>query len=142
MHPKIIAGYDRSGPLIRRDLANKLVADDINLGNYLQRTVKEMTTDFEKASQTLNEATDLFNASLSNMLAKQREISEVSKRVSGDVRKAANDLAQGLAKVDKTANFDRLERNVATLERAAAALEVLATLESTGKLDKIMKAIQ
>lgn len=142
MHPKIIAGYDRNGPLIRRDLTNKIVADDINLGNYLQRTVKEMTTDFEKASQTLNEATDLFNASLSNMLAKQREISEVSKRVSGDVRKAANDLAQGLAKVDKTANFDRLERNVATLERAAAALEVLATLESTGKLDKIMKAIQ
>ena len=62
--------------------------------------------------------------------------------MSGDVRKAADDLASGLLKVEKQANFANLERYVSLLERAAVSMQTLAELEKTGKLEKIAGALK
>ena len=59
------------------------------------------------------------------------------KKASGDVRDVANKLAEGLIKIEKVANFERLERYVELLERAAQAMSVLAELEKNGKLEKL-----
>ena len=58
------------------------------------------------------------------------------------VAKAADDLASGLAKVEKAANFSNLERYVNLLERAATAMQTLAELEKAGKLEKIAGALK
>ena len=44
--------------------------------------------------------------------------------------------------IAEVANFERLERYVELLERAAQAMSVLAELEKNGKLEKIANAIK
>lgn len=117
-------------------------AADITGGTYFERRTKTMATDFEKASTICDDATKLFDRSFERMLASEEALVAATKKTSGNVRKAADDLAQGLAKVEKTANFDRLERYVSMLERAATAMATLAELESAGKLDKIADALK
>jgi hypothetical protein len=51
-------------------------------------------------------------------------------------------MAAGLAKVEKAANFDRLERMVDLLERAAVAMSTLAEMEKSGQLAKLSEAIK
>ena len=52
------------------------------------------------------------------------------------------ELKDKLKKVEKNANFDRLERYVLLLERAANAMHSLAELEASGKLEKIAASIR
>lgn len=139
---KALAGFDRNGPKIKTKEILNFVAEEINTGNHLQMRAKIMSTDFNKATDTCNEAINLFEASLQNLCSKQSMIGEESKKVSGQVRKAANELAEGLVRIEKTANFDRLERYVNLLERASAAMQSLAELEKMGKLEKIMQAVK
>ncbi len=101
-----------------------------------------MTTDFKAAAAVCDNATALFDRSFNSMLLAESNMAIAAKKSSGSIRKAADDLAQGLAKVEKTANFDRLEKYVGLLERAAAAMNLLAELEKTGKLDKIASALK
>ena len=72
----------------------------------------------------------------------QTQITEASKKASGNIRDATEKLSQGLLKIEKTANFDRLERYVVLLERASVAIESLAELEKNGRLEKIANAIK
>lgn len=125
-----------------REVAEHAAADILN-GNYFERRSKSyMATDFEAATKVCDDATKLFNASMNHMLAAETKISDAAKKTSGSVRKAADDLHSGLSKIEKVANFDRLERTVAVLERAAAALTVLAELEKDGKLERIATAVK
>lgn len=101
-----------------------------------------MTQDFAKATEACDDATKLFQRSLDALMAAQDRISEASKRTSGNVRKAADDLQSGLNRIEKVASFDRLDRVVTILERAAAALTVLAELEKDGKLERIANAVK
>lgn len=84
----------------------------------------------------------MFKRSMEHMLEAETRMSEASKRTSGNVRKAADDLQSGLSKIEKVASFDRLDRAVAVLERAAAALTILAELEKDGKLERIANAVK
>jgi len=121
----------------------KHCANDIVIGHYFERRAKNhMATDFEKATQICDEATKLFNNSMDRMLAAEQRISEASKKTSGNVRKAADDLNSGMQKIERVANYDRLERAVGLLERAAAALSTLAELEKDGKLERITSAMK
>lgn len=119
------------------------IAADILNGNYFERRAKNfMTQDFKNAAQVCDEATKLFNTAFNHMLAAESKISDAAKKTSGNVRKAADDLHSGLQKIEKVASFDRLERAVSVLERAAAALTVLAELEKDGKLERIASAVK
>jgi hypothetical protein len=69
-------------------------------------------------------------------------MSDMTKKASGNIRKAADDLSSGLAKVEKQANFNNLERYVGLLERAATAMSTLSELEKAGRLDKIAGALK
>jgi len=89
-----------------------------------------------------NECLETFNFALNQLLTKEKEISESSKKVSGNIRKSANELAEGLIKLEKTVNFQNLERYVGLLERAATTLETLAQLEKNGDLTKIIGALK
>lgn len=99
-------------------------------------------TDYEKASEIAETAEKMFKRNASNLMATTEDLQTNIKKVSGNVRKAADDLAAGLSRVEKTANFSNLERYVALLERAATAMSTLAELEKEGKLDKISSALK
>ena len=101
-----------------------------------------MTTDAQIAIEKTENVTKEFPESLDRFIGVEKRFADQSKRAVGSVRDASEKLANGLAKVEKAANFDRLERYVALLERAASAMNALAELEASGKLDKIAGAIR
>lgn len=101
-----------------------------------------MSADINNAARVLNEAEKNLVSASDRYQEKSTHLSQIAKKCSGDVRKAADDLASGLAKVEKTANFSNLERYVNLLERAATAMHSLAELEKSGKLDKIAGALK
>lgn len=111
-------------------------------GTYLTRKAKMISTDYEKATEITETADKMFKRNISNLMLTTDELQNNIKKVSGNVRKAADDLAAGLSKVEKTANFANLERYVSLLERAATAMSTLADLEKDGKLNKISSALK
>lgn len=137
-----IAKYERGEPMYKNRDVTLLCAKDILEGSFFYRKAKYMSDDLKKATDLSEECLSVFSASLNNLLNKEKEISESSKKVSGNVRKATNDLAEGLAKLEKTANFANLEKYVSLLERAANSLTTLAELEKTGHLTKISGALK
>ena len=135
---------DRKGPgwTVKRvtdAIATELISES---GTYLTRSAKMVEADYEKASEIAETAERMFKRNASNLMGTTEELKSNIKKVSGDVRKAADDLAAGLMKVEKTANFANLERYVSLLERAATAMSTLAELEKEGKLEKISGALK
>ena len=96
----------------------------------------------KEVAEILDDVTTLFTKSVGNLQTKQAEIEAQCKKVSSSVRDSANKLGEGLLRVEKMADFNKLDRYVSLLERAAAAFESLAELEKTGKLEKIALAIK
>ena len=135
---------DRHGPGWTVKRINKAIADEMTTetGTYLTRRAKMVETDYEKAAEIADTAEKMFKRNASSLMATSDELQANIKKVSGNVRKAADDLASGLMKVEKTANFSNLERYVNLLERAATAMSTLAELEKEGKLGKIASALK
>ena len=134
--------YDKDGPAYSKaDVNNSCLLMIIN-DTFFERKAKKMATDAEEAIEVTNKVTKEFSESLDKFLAMEKQFAEQSKRSAGTVRDSAEKLAQGLSRVEKVANFDRLERYVVLLERAASAMNSLAELEANGKLEKIACAIR
>jgi hypothetical protein len=135
---------DKHGPGWSVGRVNKVIADELTAesGTYITRKAKMISTDYEKASEIAETAEKMFKRNVSNLMDTADELQTNIKKVSGNVRKAADDLASGLVKMEKTANFSNLERYVTLLERAATALATLAELEKEGKLNKITAALK
>ena len=135
---------DSKGPGWSVKTVNEFVANELTLstGKHLTRRAKDMSTDYETATKIADEATKMFKKSHSDLIDVAGELQESSKKVSGSVRKSADDLAQGLLKVQKQADFNNLNRYVELLERAATAMTILAELEKAGKLQKIAGALK
>jgi hypothetical protein len=119
-----------------------VLVGDINTSNHFERRVKTMNTDIEKANESANEALAIFENSIVKVIRKQEEISNSAKKVSGNLRQSANELAEGLIKLEKSANFQNLEKYTELLERCAKSLSVLAELQKNGLLEKISIAIK
>ena len=147
---KIKSGYlgmmaytDEKGQVVykTKDLANALVVE-INNTNHFEKRVKTMNKDIETATKTANEALLIFENSIVQVIKKQTEVSESAKKVSGSIRQAANELSEGLIKLEKSANFQNLEKYAEILERCATSLSTLAELQKNGLLEKIGIAIK
>lgn len=139
-----VAKIDRFGPAYTLKSVNNMIAKEITSegGTFFSRGAKTMSNDLQHATKTLTDVEHMLATAVDKYHAQTAAVSAAAKRCSGDVRKAADDLASGLAKVEKTANFNNLERYVSLLERAATAMQTLAELEKAGKLDKIAGALK
>lgn len=138
-----VAGYDREGPMFAKDDIIKVLLNDVMSGDaFFMNMRKKMNTQIKDAVNSVEEETKMFVNAIDNLRRQEHDLAESTKKVSGSVRKAANELGEGLLKVEKMADFNKLERYVALLERAALAFESLAELEKTGKLEKIALAIK
>jgi hypothetical protein len=133
---------DKRGPAFTREDVTACCMRLILTESYFEQKAKTMMEDAEKAIEKTEKMTAGFSETLEKFLSMEKNVAEQSKRAAGSVRDAGEKLAQGLAKVEKAANFDRLERYVVLLERAAAAMTTLAELETSGKLEKIASAIR
>lgn len=125
------------------DVKKWLIADTLTPGNSLiTRKAKATMSDIDAATKIVHESTALFSAAFDAMTAQQANIAEQSKKVSGSVRDAQQKLSDGLERMTKTADFPRLEKYVLMLERAAAAMQILAELDKTGHLAKFSQAMK
>ncbi len=111
-------------------------------GQYFERSARNMTTDTERAVAHTEKVTEEFRTAINKFRNIEAEFVTESKKASQSVRDSADKLSQGLARIEKAANFDRLERYVVLLERGAAAMQVLAELEASGRLEKIAGAFK
>jgi hypothetical protein len=141
LQPDVI---DSKGLGFRVSTVTKFAASELTLdtGNQLTRRAKTMSTDYETATKIADDATKMFKKSYSDLVDITTQLQTSAKKASGDVRKSADDLAQGLLKVQKQADFNNLARYVELLERAATAMTTLAELEKAGKLQKIAGALK
>ena len=136
------AKYDKDGPLYSEEDVDSLTSKSINSGFFLKKKAKNMTDGFDQAAETLDKSYKTFKEKAEQFRALEEDFAAKSKKASGSVRDATQKLADGLARIEKTANFEKLERITALLERAEKALSALAELEKAGKLEKISSLLK
>jgi len=135
--------YDRNGAMWDREEVRGAVAENIKAGDrHLNISRKNMQKTTKEAKKEVDAFTGELIRSIENMSKKQKELEEVAKKASGSVRRSARDLSDGLIKIQKEADFDKLERYTELLERCASAMDSLAKLEKSGTLEKIASAIR
>jgi uncharacterized Ntn-hydrolase superfamily protein len=134
----------RSEELFYGNQVRALIVNEIlNEGDSkIERDAKLAASRIKSASDVLADAYRVFDLQNALLTKKQESIANESKKHSQNVRKAANDLSDGLQRIEKLANFDRLEKYVALLERAASAITILAEIEKSGKLEKIASSLR
>jgi len=133
---------DRNGPLYSIKQIMQYIHNAINTEDFYTRKAKSMAKDAEKAIEMTDDVSKRFKSSINQLMVVEQEFVQQSKKMSGEVRDASEKIAQGIQRVEKAANFERLERYVELLERTATAMTILGELEKTGKLDKIATAIR
>jgi hypothetical protein len=133
---------DRKGPLYSMGQVMKYIHGAISTEDFYTRKARNMTKDAEKAIEMTDDVAKRFKSSINQLMVVEQEFVQQSKKMSGEVRDASEKIAQGIQRVEKAANFERLERYVELLERTATAMTILGELEKTGKLDKIATAIR
>ena len=114
----------------------------ISIDKYFSPKATIMVSDEIKTIEKISKVNGALTASIREFQATELQFIESSKLASGKVRDAAEKLGQGIIRIEKAANFDRLEKYVDLLERAASAMAILAEIEKSGKLEKIAAAIR
>lgn len=137
------AKHDKHGPRFLLSDVAEWVSKDINVcNNHFQKRTKTMTSDLEKAKSQIDQHIKTVSISIDALTKKEAEFVEATQKVSGRLRDSTQKLADGLARVEKTANFDRLARYADLLERVEKALSSLAELEKQGVLNRVAVALK
>lgn len=135
----------RGGLLTDEKECTKLIVNSINYESDFFARSKDLNDDAGQIAKATDKIDQMLGAVISGMdslTAAQKELGIKAKSASSSVRESAEKLSAGLLRIEKSANFDRLERYVDLLERAAKAMTALGELEKTGKLEKIASAIR
>jgi hypothetical protein len=135
-------GYDKHGPYYSVNKIKAIAIKGTQNGVLIPRKDKAMSIEINKATDVVESATEKFNKVFESLVAAEIKAAAEARKVSGNIRKAADDLASGLLKVQKTADFSMLDRQVSILERAANALTILSELDKTGRLENLMRAMK
>ena len=136
-------GKDKDGDIFSTRGVYKDVAKEINSDTgYFNRRAEMVNEDLDKANDLIEKSFERLGNSLGKLIYAEKNAAEGVKKISGKVRDSTQKLSDGLSKIEKLANFDRLEKYVLLLERADKAISSLAKLEETGKLQKIAAAVR
>lgn len=109
---------------------------------YFTRRTKMNRDDLNKAKEQVESATAKLTGAIDQLTSKINELSEKTKTISSKTRDTAQKLNEGLIKIEKQADFTKLEQRVELLERAGKALNALAKLEQNGSLQKITQSLK
>jgi len=134
--------YDKDGPMIPADEANRFIAKTITSGITIPAKGKAMSEQVEQATQIVEEAIVGFTKAFGRFQEMQQSFQANAKKTSGAARDAAERLADGIQRLEKAADLNKVERYVDLLERMAKACSTLADLNQSGRLDGIAKALK
>ena len=133
---------DKRGPMYRLSDVNKFTLKLINTEYYFYRRVKMIADDVNNAIEKTVVMGKSFDDAIESFIKTETRLTEKTKSAAGALRECAERIGQGVAKIEKTADFDRLERYVSLLERAEVAMRSLGEMEQSGKLAKIAGALK
>ena len=139
-----LAGTKSGVPVFSQRKVRHFIAQELceSGDNSVTRKEKVLMSNIEKAKSVVESSMSEFNNVFNQLLVSEEKLSEKTKKVSGNLRDSCQKMADGLQRIQKTADFNGLERQVVLLERAADALEKLSNLQDNGKLEKILAAIK
>ena len=109
---------------------------------YFQQKKRNIMKEINNATNIMDKAIEHFDTTYKRFESIETAIQKNIKTKAGDIKSAEEKLMQGLARIEKAANFDRLQQYVTLIERASIAMKILADLEKDGRLDKIASAIR
>lgn len=133
---------DKDGPAYKKSDVLMYVEKQIKAGMYYNQRDRKMSEEIKDVVTETDRAINKFEQAFDRFGEIEDRLSKRTKTATGRVRDAAQKLTDGLGKIERTANFDRLERYVALLERAEAAMSALAEMERSGKLERISAALK
>lgn len=138
------AAFRRGAPLYLMSdvMALTRKAIDVSPVQYFTHKAKIMSAAVSDATEIVHKTVDEFEVSINRLLSIEERFAAKSKDVSARTRSSVQAMADGLRKIEGSANFGRLEQYVLLLERAAAAMSTLAELDRSGKLAKIAGALK
>ena len=76
------------------------VAFEIDNDDHLHRRFKNMTTNFEQATATCEEAKKTFQRMFGGLMDEETKLAETTKRAGGNIRKATNELGDAVKKFE------------------------------------------
>lgn len=133
---------DSGGELYDGNEALRMCNNMIQSEIYFERRAKTMSKDLQSATDKVNEYKEALQQSIDSLIAKESQMKEKVKSISSGIKDSTQKLGQSLGKIESQANFNNLEKYVVLLERAASAMEALADLEKSGKLEKIANSLK
>ena len=140
-HPDKVIKND---PLWTGESVTKALAKIVNNNPklYFNQKERNIMKEITNATDIMNKAIEHFDKSYKRFELIETAMQKNIKTKAGDIKAAEEKLMQGLARIERAANFDRLQQYVTLIERASSAMKILADLETEGRLDKIATAIR
>jgi hypothetical protein len=140
-HPEVIVRNDPfwTGKAVAKALT-KIVNNNPEL--FFQQKARNIMKEIKNATDIMDKAIEHFDKSYQRFQLLETAIQKDIRTKASDIKAAEEKLMQGLARIEKAANFDRLQQYVSLIERASSAMTLLADLQKDGRLDKIATAIR
>jgi hypothetical protein len=134
----------KSDPLWTGESVTKALAKIVNNNPelYFNQKERNIMKEITNATDIMDKAIEHFDKSYKRFELIETAMQKNIKTKAGDIKAAEEKLMQGLARIERAANFDRLQQYVTLIERASSAMKILADLETEGRLDKIATAIR
>jgi ribosomal protein L24 len=135
--------YDKTGPLYEYDNVTRHIIKDIQVSKtYFKKRGAKMTIELQAVENQVNEYTKIIGKAVDRMVSQEKVFVDSVKVTSGKLRDSTQKLADGLTRIEKTADFDKLQKYADLLERVERSISALAELESSGKLGKVAEALR
>jgi len=140
-HPDKVIKND---PLWTGESVTKALAKIVNNNPelYFNQKERNIMKEITNATDIMDKAIEHFDKSYKRFELIETAMQKNIKTKAGDIKAAEEKLMQGLARIERAANFDRLQQYMTLIERASSAMKILADLETEGRLDKIATAIR
>lgn len=142
---KIHAGADKHGDLFLKKGVEATCLNELAIkskDNVFNRKVKSMTNVLKEANEIFEIEVGKISSTIDKLNDSQSKLEGNTKKAIGKVKNSVHELAGSMQKVDKLADFEKLDRYATTLERIASSLAAISELEKAGKLDAIIKALK
>lgn len=134
--------FVRGDPMFSAETLKRNLIVEIYKTDHLKMRGRKVEKQINDVTESVQKTINIFGDALMRLVETEEKISDATKKVSGQLRDSTQKLSDGLVRIEKTANFDKLERYVSLLERAASAITVLSELEANGKLEKIAGSLR
>ena len=135
---------DKHGPGFSGGAVNALLISELasdSESNVIIRKVKDMTPKITEALDVMEGSIDKVEELNKRLLNSEKSVAESSKKAVSKVKSSVNEISDSVAKIEKIANFDKLERYSKTLMEIADSLERISLLQNDGRLDGVIKAL-